>query len=142
MTNLLIQLKIIQIGVALATLTAQAATLASTSGILPNNTEAPYIANLSHYEALLSLEQCENKNGVYRVLDVNGYYSYGALMFQLETFKRYGEKYGLISPGKTNEELRELTKNRFLQFQIANKILEDGEWWHWTNCWKKQKLSL
>lgn len=86
------------------------------------------------------LIQCESGGKNNKIVDINGYYSYGILRFQLATFREYGEKYGLIEKGLTNERLRILIMDKDLQIKLTEKILkEPGGWKHWRNCWNKIK---
>lgn len=84
------------------------------------------------------LIQCESGGKNIKIVDTNGYYSYGILQYQLATFRKYGEKYGLIEKGLTNKELRILIMDKNLQIRLTEKILEEPNGWtHWLNCWNK-----
>lgn len=78
---------------------------------------------------LHALEQCESKgNPTARVLDVNGYYSYGILQFQMATFIGFSKEYGTDS-GDIYDPTSQET--------LALKMLDDGLWKHWYNCSQK-----
>lgn len=79
------------------------------------------------------------------VLDTNNQYSFGLFQFQEATFRKYGERYGLISNDLSRKQLLSLILNPYLQIKIATRMLEDGLWFNWYNCAKKigvNKLSL
>lgn len=81
------------------------------------------------------LIQCESGGqATIKVVDSNGYFSYGILQYQLSTFKKYGEKYGFFGE-LSNDEARQLIFRADLQRAIATKMLqEEGGWRHWKNC--------
>lgn len=89
------------------------------------------------------LAMCESTNRPnIRIVDTNGYYSYGALQFQLGTFISYGKKYGILEKDITQDEARTLIFRADLQRAIATEMLKEvGGWRHWTNCAKKIGLN-
>lgn len=80
-----------------------------------------------------SLATCEsNQTPDVKILDSDGYYSYGWLQFHLRTFNMFGEKYGLphddiLSPAE--------------QIPIAKAMIKEGLWTQWTNCAKSIGLD-
>ena len=68
-----------------------------------------------------------------RILDTNGKYSYGLLMFQMKTWLFYGKKFGAT---------RENIYDGELQRKVARKILDDGGWRHWWTCSKAVTAKL
>lgn len=93
---------------------------------------APKTALLTTYQKLDLLSFCESgQKEQIKVLDTNGKYSYGLLMFQRGTFDFFGEKYGL-----QHDDIY----SRKQQLEIAKRMIEDGLIYHWRNCAKKQGL--
>lgn len=80
------------------------------------------------------LHLCENRNNVEKILDTNGKYSYGEVMFQLDTFHDFGKKYMIIPDEFTKEESLLLISNPHVQRSIAKEMLDDGLWRHWYTC--------
>lgn len=74
-----------------------------------------------------ALHECENRDNIPRLLDVNGKYSYAYLMFQKSTFDLYGGKYGLPHDNIYSKEQQEL---------IALYMLNEGLSKNWYNCSK------
>jgi hypothetical protein len=84
------------------------------------------------------LHQCENKHNVEKIWDTNNQYSYGAYMFQLDTFWGFGKQYGFFPKELTREEARLLIHVESIQKAIATAMLEDGLDYHWKNCRDKK----
>lgn len=84
-----------------------------------------------------SLNRCESGDRYVVIVDTNGYHSYGYFQYQLATFRSYGERYELFPKGLTDEELRELTKDRELQYLLTARILKDGGRNNWYTCSNK-----
>ena len=80
-----------------------------------------------------ALHQCENPENVIKVLDTNGYYSYGYVMFQMKTWLAYGKEFGATKENIGDDEL---------QKTVALSMLDDGFWRHWYNCGKIVQKSL
>lgn len=77
-----------------------------------------------------ALEWCEsNGSTTVKVIDSDGYYSYGALQFHMNTFLMYAEKYGI--PATTTD-----IYNEQLQKRVAWQMLEHGLQSQWT-CARK-----
>ena len=91
------------------------------------------------YLLIEELNQCENSGKWDRakILDINNKYSYGGLQFQMETFLRYGKKYGILPKWMDEEIGEQIIYEREIQMAIAEKMLNDGLWRHWFNCFKK-----
>lgn len=86
---------------------------------------------------LKTLSFCESSGrSDIKIMDSNNRYSYGAYMFQLDTFKRNGIKYEFFKSDITNKELEKLIYDPNLQEKIAHKMLLDGGESNWYNCWK------
>ena len=114
------------------------------------NAQVPLIASSIQTNEIVEAKQeniidrlalCESgKDGKPRwdikVLDTNKKYSYGGLQFQLQTFKHYGQKYGIFGD-ITDEAAERLIFREDLQRIIATKMLQDGETWHWKICYAK-----
>lgn len=79
------------------------------------------------------LHLCENRGDIPRILDSNGRYSYGYVMFQRSTFDAYGEKYDLPHDDIYDDDQ---------QAMIAMYMLNDGLWRHWLTCAKKTSTKL
>lgn len=84
------------------------------------------------------LEECESQNRPnITILDSNNKYSYGLLMFQLQTFINFGKKYNILPDELTSKEALLLIHNSSIQKAIATDMLEDGLQNQWYNCSKK-----
>lgn len=92
---------------------------------------------------LASLEYCESQGrSDLRIIDTNGYYSYGAFQFQMGTFIGFGKQYGVLDKDMTYEEARGVNKDgpiydQQIQKEIVVHMVEDGLDYHWYNCTKK-----
>lgn len=77
----------------------------------------------------------------FKVLDHNGYYSYGCLQFQMGTFEAYGSRYGLLAPV---DDLDTLIYDCGLQKTIAKRMIEEdpGNWRHWYTSVMTKKLGF
>jgi hypothetical protein len=74
-----------------------------------------------------ALAECENRQWpeLRRIVDVNGYYSYGPLMFQQATWLSYGAPFGATAENVYDEAL---------QKTVTSAMLDDGGWRHWYHC--------
>lgn len=84
---------------------------------------------------MLKLNQCENPSGNpnIKILDVNGWYSYGDFQYQMPTWLRYSK-----TMGTTKENIND----PILQWAVTRHILDtkgSGDWW---NCSKKVEKLL
>lgn len=85
-----------------------------------------------------ALEYCESRGrSDIKILDSNDRYSYGILQFQMDTFLRYGKKYGIIATSTTELEAEKMIYDPDLQEKVAHRILLDGGEKNWNNCYKK-----
>lgn len=75
-----------------------------------------------------------------KILDVNGYYSYGCLQFQMATFIRFGVKYGLLTQ---SDNPRQLIYSCDFQKEIAKAMIRENRsnWRHWFTSVKIRKLG-
>jgi len=74
------------------------------------------------------LHQCENPRNVPSIMDTNGRRSYGALMFQEQTWLAYGKPFGAT---------RENISSSTLQKKVARHMLDNGGSGHWWHCSKR-----
>jgi hypothetical protein len=76
-----------------------------------------------------------------KVLDQNGYYSYGCLQFQMATFEAYAGKYGFFT---TDDNAETLIYDCGLQKAIAKRMIEDdaNNWRHWFTSVKVRNLGF
>lgn len=88
-------------------------------------------------EWIEDLHRCENRFKVEKILDSNNKYSYGDLMFQLDTFYSFGQKYGILPSEMSKWEAKLLISNPSIQRAVAREMLDDGLQRHWLNCVKK-----
>lgn len=95
-------------------------------------------------ELISELNQCENYGrwDDNRILDSNGKYSYGGLMFQMDTFLLYGKKYKILPQSMTAEWAKTIIYDKDVQTSIANKMIQDGLGRQtWYNCWRIKELD-
>lgn len=79
---------------------------------------------------LAKIVECESGgNETIKVVDSNGYYSYGAFQFQKGTFLSQSDLYSL---GYTDKDIFDYRKQKYL----AHLMLKDGGEGHWYNCTK------
>ena len=79
----------------------------------------------------------------FRILDVNGWYSYGCLQFQMPTFQAYVRQFSLtdeLGPGGFQEAIYDCN----LQKRLAKlMILKDYDnWQHWYNSVMEGGIGL
>jgi hypothetical protein len=80
------------------------------------------------------LADCESQSSTtIKILDTNGYYSYGLLMFQQKTWLSYGKKFGATKENIFDEELQRI---------VARSMLDNNGSGHWFNCNKKLELKI
>lgn len=86
-------------------------------------------------EWLSALKQCENNQWpeLRRIVDTNGYYSYGPLMFQMGTWLTHGKTLGATKENIYDENLQEL---------VAIRMLDHGGAGHWYTCNAKITKTL
>jgi len=87
---------------------------------------------------LADLSFCESGNrDDIKILDVNGKYSYGRFMFQMDTFISYGVGYEILPPDLEMADYENWIYDGEIQIKIAREMLRDNLWWHWRNCFLK-----
>lgn len=103
------------------------------SGILLANLITPSVPVWDTEEVLAQLAFCEssNRQNIIRKNDGIGD-SYSYLQFKLETFRHFGERYGLPHDDIFSKEQ---------QFAIAGRMLSEGRFSHWSVCSRKLKLK-
>ena len=88
-------------------------------------------------EVLLDdLAYCESRNRPeIKIVDTNGYYSYGMFQFQLATWNYYIEKYDLL-PEAEVYEYKNLIQDGDFQRHVTRTILENEPlaWKNWWTC--------
>ena len=92
-------------------------------------------------EKIERLNGCENygnwdKN---RIVDTNGEYSYGGLMFQMPTFLHFGKLYRILPKDFTEKDALkdDLIYDRDIQTALALKMIEHKiSHIHWEWCWQ------
>ena len=100
-----------------------------------------YAENRADSSPISKLAECESGNRWdIRILDTNGKYSYSGLQFQSRTFWSYGKKYGVFAEDTTEAQALKFIYSPASQIQIAEKMLADGLWFHWRNCFAKKNL--
>ena len=123
----------------------------------PQNAFQAHLSSLSNeFEAGLAghkypklieeLNKCENR-GLWddnKIIDSNGRYSYGGLMFQMETFLQMGKKYGYFPDWVKEDDVKDLIYQRYMQTLIAEEMIQDGigptpGGWYW--CWIYKNLD-
>jgi len=90
--------------------------------------------------AKLIQQESGNRSNL-KVLDVNGLYSYGCLLFQEGTFRNYALKYGFISYGTPTESK---IYDCELQKKIAKRMIAEdySNWRAWYNSVKRPAVGL
>ena len=72
------------------------------------------------------LAQCESSaSSTIRILDTNGKYSHGLLMFQMKTWIDFGKKFGTTKENIYDPDI---------QRTVARDMLDNGGQGHWWNC--------
>lgn len=76
-----------------------------------------------------------------KVLDLNGLHSFGCLQFQMDTFREFGLRYGLISE---DDNLEKVIYDCALQKKIAKEMLREnyGYWRKWYTSVVVKGLGL
>lgn len=90
---------------------------------------------------LWSLIYCESSgSSTIKILDTNGYFSYGLLQFQLRTAHEQGIKYELLPPDIELEEVKNIILEPDFQLELGRKMLADKKYRHWKVCSTKLKF--
>jgi len=102
------------------------------------------IAKEENFENVFLLKQLAYHESRYlehdKILDTNGYFSYGLLHFQLYTFLEQAEKYGVIPEDTSLEQGRILIMNPELQLRTICRMGNDDIRTvrnKWYNSWNK-----
>ncbi len=114
-------------------------TTSADRGVFYSNTASAPSALDAWIDDLVQAES-EGKTHI-KILDVNGYYSYGCLQFQKWTFIHYGLQYNVL----TEDDLPNVGKLIYdcnLQKQLAKLMITDHyrNWRQWYNSTKKLGL--
>lgn len=85
-------------------------------------------------EWMQELHNCENINNVPRILDTNGKYSYADFMYQMDTWLKYGKKFGAT---------RNNISSSTLQWKVTRYVLDTYGWENdWVICGKRVVSQL
>lgn len=78
-----------------------------------------------------------------KILDHNGYYSYGCLQFQMPTFKAYVHRYDLL-PESEDSELENMIYDCNFQKKLTKLMIQEdpGNWRHWYTSVADKGLGL
>ncbi len=80
------------------------------------------------------LAQCESGGRAdIKILDTDGYYSYGMFQFHLRTWLDFGTAFGTTKENIYDGEL---------QRKVVRAMLDDGLWRHWYTCGKRITNAL
>jgi len=92
-------------------------------------------------EWILKLADCESSNRWWiRIIDTNSKMSYGGLQFQLDTFREWGVRSGILPKGISTSTAEELIMHKELSSRVALYMRDQGvEDRHWVVCYKKIK---
>ena len=111
----------------------------------PTSTEDGLGASSTPLDALLDkLSYCESRNRPeIKIVDTNGYYSYGMFQCQLATWNYYIEKYDLL-PEAEIYEYKNLIQDGDFQRHVAKTILtnEPMAWKNWWTCGRIIGLNI
>lgn len=90
--------------------------------------QEPLEPNIAQMIYLAELAKCESggKTDI-KVLDTNGYYSYGAFQYQLNTWLVQSKNYGL---DYIKKDIFDLDK----QVKLTHLLLSDKQYFHWKTC--------
>lgn len=104
------------------------------------NPQHPILHRQSIYLSLL--EWCESGGHTnLKILDSNNKYSYGGLMFQMDTFLTYGKKYKILSESTTVGEAEKKIYDIDIQREIAHRMLLDGLYGNWLHCTNSLQIT-
>ena len=99
------------------------------------------IAKEENFEDTFLLKQLAYHESKYlkhdKILDTNGYYSYGVLHFQLYTFLEQAEKFGVISEDTDLDVGRILIMDPELQLRTICRMDRKTIRQKWYNSWNK-----
>lgn len=103
--------------------------------IEPQQIENPELLTHAQEIWISALEWCESRGRPEAVnpLDRDGTPSYYSYQFKPSTFRTLGETYGVISKGRSHDEIMELIKDTSLQRAIVRGMIKDT-----TTVWEQQ----
>jgi hypothetical protein len=84
---------------------------------------------LKHAEVIKKLVHCESRGKSVKIVDVNGYYSYGILQFQSSTWNEWSVKSGIVGNPMVKEDA----------MFMADWAIDQGYIYHWSCA---HKLNL
>lgn len=92
-------------------------------------------------EWIVRLADCESSGRWWiKIIDTNGKISYGGLQFQLDTFREWGVKSGVLEKGITASTAEELVMRKELSSKVALYMRDQGvSDQHWVICSEKMK---
>ena len=98
--------------------------------------QSPTVLSVPTYDTksvwIEALHQCENPHDIPKIVDSNGYYSYGKYMWQMRSWLNYKKQ------GATKENISDPNT----QDKITRYALDNGGWKNWYNCGKKLNASI
>ena len=73
-----------------------------------------------------------------KIVDTNGWHSYGCLQFQFPTFKQYCKRYGIF-PEAEDDELLNVIGDCAVQKDLAYRMIQESPeaFAHWAVCSKR-----
>ena len=111
----------------------------------PIEIEKPLEVSFTPLDVLLDdLAYCESRNrDDIKIVDTNGYYSYGRYQYQLYTWNYYIEKYDLL-PEAEVYEYKNLIQDGDFQRHVTKTILENepSAWSNWYTCGRHIGLDI
>ena len=88
-------------------------------------------------DLMAKLRQCESSGNDLAIHYFDGdSHSYGRYQWKAESIWYYQQKYKLL-PDIEEAEIMNVIFEPEIQDMFTYKVLEDGGWRNWTNCWKK-----
>lgn len=85
-------------------------------------------------EWIESLIQCESQGSTtVKILDSDGYYSYGLGQFHLQTWLAFGKEFGTTKENIYDGDLQRI---------VIRDMLDKGMWKQWYNCGKKLNAEI
>lgn len=105
--------------------------------ILPQQTAILDPKEVALDARLVKLANCESNNNP-KAINPNdgGSPSYGLYQWKVDSFYRYNQKYEIL-PDLERQEVMNIIYDPDIQTKLTRRVLEDGGWRNWKNCWKK-----
>ena len=72
---------------------------------------------------------------------ITGHASKGLFQFQPNTFHKAVLRYKLFPEGTSKEEVLKKIYDPVFNAAAAHGLIEDGEYWHWKNCYNEYLKS-